>query len=73
MKKSDLICAVFGALASAGVKLFGGWNPTIRAVLILMALDLITGFIVAAVFHKSPKTETGAAEDVYKRQIIRCG
>ena len=62
MRKSDLICTVFGILASIGVKLFGGWNPTIFAVLVLMGLDLITGFLVAAVFHKSPKTDTGAAE-----------
>lgn len=60
--KKDIVCMVFGFAATAGVKLFGGWNPSIRAVLILMGIDLIAGFLVAVVFKKSPKTASGAAD-----------
>lgn len=60
--KKDMVCAVAGIVAAAGVKLFGGWSPTIFALLVCMGIDLATGFMVAAVFHKSPKTESGGAE-----------
>ena len=59
--KKDIICAIAGMAAAAGVKLFGGWTPTLSIVLILMGLDLIAGFLVAVVFKKSPKSESGAA------------
>jgi len=60
--KKELLCTIVGVITAAGVKLFGGWNPTIFALLICMGIDLVTGFMVAAVFHRSPKTESGGAE-----------
>ena len=48
--KKDIICAIAGMAAAAGVKLFGGWTPTLSIVLILMGLDLLAG-----------KSESGAA------------
>lgn len=62
--KKEVVCMVLGALASAGVKLFGGWTPTLSVVLILMAIDFAAGFIVAAVFKQSPKSKTGAADSM---------
>ena len=62
--KKEVACMALGALTTAGVKLFGGWTPTLRVVLILMAIDFAAGFIVAAVFKKSPKSETGAADSM---------
>lgn len=59
--KKDMLCTILGVLAAAGVKLFGGWTPTLSIVLILMGLDLAAGFLVAAVFKRSPKSESGAA------------
>ena len=47
--KKDIICAIAGMAAAAGVKLFGGWTPTLSIVLILMGLDLMAGFLVAVV------------------------
>ena len=59
--KKDMMCAILGILAASGAKLFGGWTPTLNIVLILMGIDLAAGFLVAAVFKKSPKSESGAA------------
>ena len=59
--KKDMMCTILGILAASGVKLFGGWTPTLNIVLILMGIDLAAGFLVAAVFKKSPKSESGAA------------
>lgn len=59
--KKDMMCTILGILAASGVKLFGGWTPTLNIVLILMGIDLAAGFLMAAVFKKSPKSESGAA------------
>jgi toxin secretion/phage lysis holin len=62
--KKEALCMIWGALATIGVKLFGGWTPTLGVVLTLMGIDFLAGFIVAAVFKKSPKSETGAADSM---------
>ena len=42
--------------------LFGGWDASLISLMMFMAVDYITGLIVAGVFHNSPKTEGGALE-----------
>lgn len=46
-------CALFASL-------FGGWSQGLATLIILMVLDYITGLMVAAIFHKSGKSGTGA-------------
>lgn len=58
----NAICTSVGVLGSLVASLFGGWTASLTTLLIFMGIDYVTGFIVAAVFHKSPKTETGALE-----------
>lgn len=50
---------IIGALVAS---LFGGWDTALVTLLIFMAIDYSSGLIVAAVFKKSPKTETGTLE-----------
>lgn len=50
---------VLGAVVSA---LIGGWDLALETLAIVMALDYVTGLIVAGVFHKSPKSEGGALD-----------
>lgn len=47
-----------GCIAAA----YGGWSQAMTTLMIAMAADYITGLIVAGVFHKSTKSETGALE-----------
>lgn len=58
MKQS--ICAFLGVIGGAIASAFGGWNMALTTLLIFMSIDYISGLIVAAVFHRSRKTETGA-------------
>lgn len=53
------ISGVIGGIISA---LFGGWDSAMTTLVIFMAIDYITGLIVAGVFKKSGKSETGALE-----------
>ena len=58
----NAICTTVGIIGSLIASLFGGWTASLTTLLIFMAIDYVTGLIVAGVFHKSPKTETGALE-----------
>lgn len=51
-----------GVVGSVIASVFGGWSEAMTTLFIFMALDYLTGLIVAGVFHQSPKTETGALE-----------
>ena len=53
----------FASMAAAGAMLvhaLGGWDLTLKALVAFMAVDYVTGLLVAAVFRRSPKTEKGA-------------
>lgn len=50
----ETICAVVGVVGSFVAWLFGGWDTALATLLIFMAVDYVTGLIVAAA-GKSPK------------------
>ena len=59
------LCTAVGMLGAAAAWAFGGWDTALIALLICMGVDYISGSLVALVFHKSPKTETGAYNSAY--------
>lgn len=56
------ILGIFGAIVAAISSLFGGWDSALTTLVIFMAIDYIAGLIVAGVFKRSGKSETGALE-----------
>ena len=56
------ICTVIGVTGSIIARLFGGWDDALVTLLIFMLIDYVSGLVVAGVFKKSPKTDTGALE-----------
>lgn len=56
------VLAIIGAIGSVLSNLLGGWDTALQTILIFMTIDYITGLIVAGVFKKSPKTDTGTLE-----------
>ena len=56
------LCTYVGVIGGAIAGLFGGWDKALQTLVIFMAVDYITGLIVAGVFHTSPKTKTGTLE-----------
>lgn len=58
----DTICAGIGIVGSMIAALFGGWDAALATLVLFMGIDYITGIMVAAIFHKSPKTATGTLE-----------
>lgn len=55
----DMVLAALAAVGSAIAGALGGWDSALSTLLILMAIDYVTGVLVAAVWHKSSKTATG--------------
>lgn len=62
MTMKNEICAAIGIVGGAIASLLGGWDTALQTLIIFMAIDYITGLIVAGVFHTSPKTKTGTLE-----------
>ncbi len=56
------ICSVLGLIGSAIATAFGGWDAGLTTLVIFMAVDYLSGLIVAGVFHTSNKTNTGTLE-----------
>lgn len=52
--------AIVGIIGSTIAALLGGWDLAIQTLLIFMAIDYITGLMIAGIFHKSPKTKSGS-------------
>ena len=55
-------CAAIGVVGSAIATAYGGWSASLTTLLIFMGVDYISGWILAGVFHKSPKTDSGGLE-----------
>ena len=58
----NILISIIGIVGSAIASAFGGWTTGLTTLVIFMAIDYVTGLIVAGVFHKSTKTETGTLE-----------
>lgn len=61
----ETLCTALGVIGSALAAAFGGWDTAMGALVICIAVDYISGSIVALVFHKSNKTQTGAYNSAY--------
>ena len=61
----ETICTALGILGAGIAWAFGGWDAALMALLVCMGVDYISGRIVALVFHKSTKSETGAYNSAY--------
>lgn len=58
----NAICGILGMIGGAIASAFGGWSAGLTTLLIFMAIDYLSGLVVAGVFHRSPKSEGGALE-----------
>ena len=56
----NTVLAVLAAAGSAVAQALGGWDVALKVLICFMALDYVTGWLVAAVWHKSAKSKTGA-------------
>jgi toxin secretion/phage lysis holin len=51
--------AIFGSVIANAL---GGWDGALKVLVIMMVADYVTGLLVAALWHKSPKSDSGALD-----------
>ena len=59
------LCTTLGLLGGAVSWALGGWDAAMAALLVCMGVDYVSGSIVALVFHKSNKSESGSYNSLY--------
>ena len=62
MTMKSIVCTVTGVGGAVISSVFGGWSVALTTLCIFMLVDYVTGIIVAGVFRKSSKSETGGLE-----------
>lgn len=62
MRNSTILSGILGLIGGAFTTLFGGWTAGMTTLVLFMSIDYLSGLIVAGVFRKSTKSETGALE-----------
>lgn len=59
-----IIMGVFGGVGSFLIQMLGGWTTDLTTLLIFMGADFVMGLMIAAIWKKSGKSETGALNSV---------
>lgn len=57
--KENIFTGILGVIGGFIASLFGGWSAALTTLIIFMVIDYITGLVVAGVFHKSQKSDSG--------------
>lgn len=58
----ETIFSAIGFIGAAISAAFGGWTTAMTTLAIFMCTDYLTGMMVAVLFKRSPKTESGGAK-----------
>ena len=62
MRNSTVFSGIIGAIGGFFTTLFGGWTAGMTTLVLFMGIDYVSGLVVAGVFQKSTKSESGALE-----------
>ncbi|WP_314163379.1 phage holin family protein [Lachnoanaerobaculum gingivalis] len=60
--RASILYSTVGAVGGFIATVFGGWSDALVTLMIFMSVDYVTGLIVAGIFKKSKKSESGALE-----------
>ena len=60
--RANALYSLVGVVGGFVAMAFGGWSDALITLIVFMALDYVTGLIVAGIFKKSKKSENGALE-----------
>ena len=58
----DTVLVAVSVAGSFLARTLGGWDTALQTLIILMVIDYITGLLIAGVWQKSSKSQTGALE-----------
>lgn len=74
MQLKNTILAAMAVIGTFIANELGGWDAAMQVLVALMVVDYITGVLVAAVWHRSNKSATGALESRagFKGLVKKC-
>lgn len=55
----NTLCIIFGFLGATIAELYGGWSEDMITLIIVMSIDFAMGLVIAGIYHKSPKSDSG--------------
>ena len=58
--RASILYSTVGVVGGFIAMIFGGWSDALATLMIFMGVDYVTGLIVAGIFKKSKKSESGA-------------
>lgn len=65
MERAKAVTTTLTGIVGGGIaSIFGGWDTGLKVLITVMSVDYITGLMVAGLFQKSTKTETGALKSL---------
>ena len=73
-----MYCLSVGVVGAVIAEMFGGWDTALQCLVVFMAIDYISGVIVAAVFKRSKKSENGGLDSgvglkgLFRKMAILC-
>lgn len=56
----NIVLTALGVVGTIVSNAFGGWSSALTTLCIFMAVDYVSGLVVAGVFHASRKTDSGS-------------
>lgn len=62
---NKVVAIIVGFFGTVIASFFGGWTYAFQVLLTLMAIDYVSGLVVAGVFKKSTKTKNGRLQSTY--------
>ena len=70
----NTVLAVVAAVGGVVAQALGGWDTLLKVLVGLMAADYICGLLIAAIWHKSNKSDTGALDSKasFKGLVRKC-
>lgn len=60
----EYICIIMGMIGGFLTLFLGGWDSCLISLTIFVVIDYVTGIILAGIFHKSVKTESGTLSSI---------
>ena len=74
VQMKNLILAGLATVGSVIAQALGGWDMALKVLICFMVLDYATGWMVAAIWHKSGKSDSGAlsSDAGFKGLVKKC-
>lgn len=69
------VCTIIGIVGAKVAEALGGWDYAIQTLLLFMIVDCVLGFLCAAIWGNSPKSENGglSSQACWKGIVKKCG